>query len=141
MALDRQKIRPYQGQSISADSGFEAILKGTTHPFVDIAGRGALRYMAIWISAVNDSHKIWPTILCDGVGIQPHGMIDAMDARGFDEHSLPLAITLYSDDGDIGLYYTFIPELTFDRSLRIQAENWSAANTVNVSCAWTYYTL
>jgi hypothetical protein len=134
-------MRLFPGGAASADSGFQSIVKGTSHSFVDIAGHGALRYMAVFISAVNDSHKIWPMISSDGVKIQPHGLIDAMSARGFDATTLPLAITLYAADGDICLYYTFIPELTFDKTLKIEAENWSTVNNVNVSCAWTYYLL
>lgn len=139
MAVIRRDIRPYQGGAISSVSENYTIGISSSHTYLEIAGIGALRFAAFFITAKNDSHKMWPKIHIDGALMQPSGQFQALSQRGYDATTLPLAVTAMVADGLCNMYCTFTPELTFDKTLKIEVENWSAVNTVQCEASWAYY--
>lgn len=140
MGLLRKRFQPYQGQAISSFNLSQNIPLASDFDFVDILGRGAFRSAIFYVEAVNDSHKMWPHVIIDGVQIEPSGQCMAMDQRGWDAYFRPMAQPQYNADGKCTQYLIFEPELTFDKSLRIMVENWSAVNSINVTCYWIYHT-
>lgn len=139
MGLLFRDIRPYQGRTVSSENAVQTITLATTYDFLDITGQGALRTCHFFVAAANDSHKMWPKIKIDGVYIHPSGQIQGLSQRGYDANTTPLSVNKMLADGTCNMYYVFIPELTFDKSLLIEVTNWSAANSIQVTANWLYY--
>jgi len=138
MGFAFREYRPYQGRAVSSEVGFQSIVAGATHTFVDITGRGALRTVALMVNSGLDSQKMMPWIESDGVIVQPKEQFKAFSERGYDANTLPFKLTLYNVDGLNHGIFVFNPELTFDISLKIKVQNWSAATTNGVLASWVY---
>ncbi len=141
MAVTRRDIRLRPGRAISSVSENYTVGIAGSHTFLDIAGMGGIRFAGFFITAKNDSHKMWAKIHIDGVLVEPNGQFLALSQRGYDANTTPLAISTMTEDGICNSIYVFVPELTFDKSLKIEVENWSAANTVQCMASWTYYVI
>lgn len=138
MGYVSRQVRIYHGTMVSSGTAFQSISIGNTHDFVNIAGRGALRYLAFLVNSGVDSHKMWPKITVDGVVVREHETLQALDSRGFDVHTLPLKLTKYAVDGLCHCLYAFNPELMFERTLKLSAMNGSATDAISVKGSWIY---
>lgn len=138
MGFEFRNVRPYQGRTISSATGYQAIAPGVTYTFLDIAGMGALRTVAIMVNSGLDSQKMLPWIEVDGVVVQPECQFKTYDDRGYDGTSLPFKLTLYNVDGINHGIFLFNPELIFDSSLKVKVKNWSVGTTNNVMASWIY---
>lgn len=141
MGFAFRDVRPYQGRAISSFKLSQSIPLASDYDFVDITGQGAIRSAIFYVAAVNDSHKMWPHVDIDGVTVEPSGQCSAMVQRGWDGTFRPMAIPVYGDDAKCLLYYIFEPDASFDISLRLWVENWSAVNAIDVTAYWIYYTI
>jgi len=139
MGMAVREVRPYQGGTVSSAVGFQAIGVGLHYDFVDISGVGALRFVAMMVNSGTDSHKALPEIIIDGVTIEPSESLQALAARGYNEYTLPIKLTLYAVDGSCHILFVYEPLLLFDASLKIRALNGSATDSISVLASWVYY--
>jgi len=136
--LDRIVIRDQDGGAESSQDASRVIAGGgTEYDFVDISGKGSLRWFYIHVSAKAGSTNIHPRIYLDGTLLHPDYSFGNWNVVGADANTTPFAETVYNPGGFNAGHYYFEKGIVFDTSLKLSAYNADVASQT-VTCNWFY---
>lgn len=139
MSFSYQNIRPYTGGIIATASSLESITQGNDHDFLDITGIGTLDHFTVYVASHFDSHLAKVILTIDGDIIYPSNTFQAFNALGYDTSSEFIQLRQYAADGQI--YCIFKYPLNYNKSLKINVLNTSAAQTLQVLVEYLYFAI
>jgi len=136
--VDRVVIRDQDGIIESSDDASRVIAGGgTEHDFVDITGKGSLRWFYVNVNAKAGSTNIKPKIYIDGTLLEPAISFGGWSALGMDANTRPFQLTDYNAGGTNAGHYYFEKGIVFDTSLKLSVYN-SSVDNQTVTARWFY---
>jgi len=140
--IDRIIIRDQDGGAESSEQASQVIAGGgNQHDFVDVTGKGSLRWFYINTTANAGASNIKPRIYIDGTLLHPQLSFGGWSALGMDRNTRPFQLLQYGVPANFysGNYY-FEKGIVFDDSLKLSCFNSDLANQT-VTCRWLYQLL
>lgn len=138
-SVDRIIIRDQDGLAESSETASWVIAGGgNEHDFVDITGKGSLRWFYINTQVNAGASNVKPKIYIDGTLLRPALSFAGWSALGMDANTRPFQLLKYNDPENFysGSYY-FEKGIVFDTSLKLSCYNSDLDNQI-VTVRWLY---
>ena len=133
MGYFAHSIRIETGTKTYSNYTGDTVGAGVTQTFLDVDGRGALRFTSCASNVDTMILAIW----IDGTAIEPSMAFSTMHVWGYDKTTTPIKLLEYNAGGDCKALYVYDFPLEFNSNLKITCYNAGGA-IKNATVAWLY---